>query len=333
MFRHQPTAASCVVCLVVLVIAPVADAQIPPATAHSAIVRDIDARLQSGDPRQAAWGAFIAAQYHIHKTAALWSAMIATPEAGDWILDALIQMRASIPASQLLATYDRWPIQTLVLLGDSRIDRDEVLHELFKRARGDQWFAIANLLMEARSPGLAVALLRELRLTLHISIVNDGSEFSIGSGSGIGIGCGIIGTDDGYPPRAYYRFSGPERGAVVLAHGPHPVHYLRTMTAGGSQSSASDRDGGGPSARDRVQYLAAFAGFTDLDMPIRAETSASVQWTSQEAFEGEVAAQRADIEFRHRLLLQRLIDYKRLTPADAEWLQPAIDVQITDRRK
>src|SRR5262249_1519759 len=80
-------------------------------------VADITARLGSGDPQRVAWGAYFAAQNNLTTMVpVLSSALVTTPGADPWVLDALIQLHARLPAAQLTATYDRWPVQSLILL-------------------------------------------------------------------------------------------------------------------------------------------------------------------------------------------------------------------------
>src|SRR5215510_5120761 len=126
---------------------------------------EVRARLHSGTPAEVAWAAFDAGTHQIVEAVPDLVAVLDSPPAGSSlerdflaaaVLDSLIQLkpppgipspRATAPAEILERYYDRWPIQTLVLLGRNGASADATLLNLLPSARTETWFAIANFLV------------------------------------------------------------------------------------------------------------------------------------------------------------------------------------------
>ena len=158
-------------------------AQAPEAV--RALAAQVPEWLQSGDPQRVAWGAYLAAQYRMSSAVPLLEgALDRTDVIGGGcassqcqsaavvfaLLDALVQLDASVDPVRVGRFLPRWPVQSLVLLGRAGADRDGTLLPFFEGASGLSWRAAANLLLETRSSGFAASLLRPVRLRLEVHV-------------------------------------------------------------------------------------------------------------------------------------------------------------------
>ena len=80
-------------------------------------------------------------------------------------------------------------------------------------------------------------------------------------------------------------------GLIVLAPGPHPVYYSRTVTTS-FQYAVSRATIDGPNDEDRVEYLRAMSPGTGLN-PFRAHTVETVAWSTADALSQRVRELRA----------------------------------------
>jgi hypothetical protein len=104
----------------------------------------IETLLRSERAIDVAWGAFWSAQFR--RAAAIPDLLRAfeTPPSGPdvdrelvavEVLDALVQLDATVPAAAVRPYYDRWPVQALALWGKATPGRDEILVALLREAR------------------------------------------------------------------------------------------------------------------------------------------------------------------------------------------------------
>jgi hypothetical protein len=297
-------------------------------------------QLESSDARTVAWGAYNAGAYHrddmIPRLQRILESPPATGRSEEYafigvVMDSLVQLNARVPARLLLPYVDKQPVHTFVLLS-STTNRKGVLLEMLPRLSGFQWFAASNMLFEDRSPGLVAYLLETVRLELRIIVTDTGNEgFGTASADGgIAVGDGIGQNPKGYPPHAEYRFElEPRRGFAVLENGPRPVYYSRTVTSS-SQYAGSDLRIAGPDHEDRLQYLRAMSPETE-GMPFRAETIATVRWSTAAALLQSVRELRSQVEQRFRSLVNRARQSRR-APMDLGVPPLRIDVHLVDRR-
>jgi len=307
------------------------------------------ARLRSGSSSEVAWAAFEAGTYQVQEAIpALVAALDSPPPGSDQeryyvasgILDALIQMRgvpgatrAAVAAPTTIAPYyDKWPIQTLILLGRAGPERNPILLNRFRTASHQEWFAIANLLLPSAPVGFASTLLKELRFTLTINVVDPNSD-----SSGIGVGGGALMAGDGFgqkplgfPPHAIYKFAfaGPE--AVVLSSGPRIVYYTRHLTTQ-FQFPVSSATWGSPDNEDRLTYLGAIFGpFNRFALHSRSATS--IEWRNERIFRSEAARQCEGIALVYRSILDGLIVEGHLTAEERQMLPFRLDATVIDKR-
>jgi hypothetical protein len=309
------------------------------AAAQAPSADPIARQLNSQDAQTIAWGAYNAGAYHrvdaIPRLQQILEFLPLTAPTEERaliavVMDALIQLKAKVPARLLLPYLEKRPVHTFVLLS-SATDREGALLELLPRLSGTQWFAAANMLFEDRSPGLIEHLVQTARLQLTVHVADtENVGFGIGAGvSSVSIACGIGQDPPAYPPHAEYRFGwSPEPGLIVLATGPHPVYYSRTVTTA-VQYPVSEASTGGPNDEDRIDYLRAMSPETG-GSPFRAHTVETVTWSSPEALSLKVRELRSLVERRFRSLADRARP-SRSIPWDVV-MEPPIDLHIVDQR-
>ena len=308
------------------------------AAAQAPSADTIARQLNAKDTQTVAWGAYNAGAYHRVDAIPRLRQILEFPPVTapseeraftGVVMDALIQLKARVPARLLVPYVEKHPVHTFVLLS-SAIDRDGVLLELLPRLAGLQWFAAANMLFEDRSPGLVEHLARTVRLRLTVHVADsENVGFGISGGGSVGIACGVGQAPPAYPPHAEYRFGlGPQPGLIVLSQGPHPVYYSRTVTTG-FQYAVSEATTEGPNDEDRVEYLRAMSPNTGLN-PFRAHTVEIVAWSTADALSQRVWELRALVERRFRFLVDRARQFRSFPPDLV--VQPPIDLHIVDRR-
>jgi hypothetical protein len=303
--------------------------------------------LQSTDPREQAWGAWYIGRDQITQLAPLLTLVVLQHVAGvsvneraaaDVALDALIQMRQSVPPSALRQVAEHRPAQALILAAFATSDDVEIDEFLFDVLRGNdynRWFAAANVLLQRRTFGLAGAIIGNLRLTVHVTVSNEDSHGSgSGSGGGMGIGCGGGGTAPGLPPWADYRLgTSAQPGLVVMSTGPVPVYYQRIVAPAGSTPSVSVMHRDGPSADERLRYLAWLAGYFTGDLPVRGIEYSEARLDIGAPLDPALDGVRADILSRWSLLAQALVRTEALTKESAATALPALDLVVHDARQ
>lgn len=298
---------------------------------------DIARQLDARDPRTTAWGAYNAGAYHREDMIPRLQRILETPPSildareeyafVSVVLDTLIQLDARVSAPLLGSYVDRFPVHTFVLLSNAT-DRENLMTQLLPRLSGFQWFAAADMLFDDRSPALIDHLAGTVRLHLTV-VVADSDTVAVGAGSvSGGVACGIGQTAPGYPPHAEYRFEGERPGFHVLAVGPHPVYYSRTVSRTlqypVSQSSIS-----GPDDEDRLAFLRAMA--PDNAASFRAETVATVRWTNPAALAVRVQQLRSELSARLNHVVERA-GQSRQRPTGVVMDIP-VDVRLIDQRR
>ena len=303
---------------------------------------DVTALLKSPDPRLQAWGAWYAGTGHMRHRAAdtgrrPGAALRRRPldfslnGTLDIALDALIQLQAPIEAAWLPEVYAVRPAQALIVASLAGEDADDFLRDVMHRAKGLDWFAAANILLARNPRALVVPLLGSLRLKVKVFVVDDGHMMGSGGGGAAGVGCGSGGLAPGLPPWADYGLtSSVYAGVTVLATGPTPVYYRRTVAPAGRTPSGSTVFLDGPTGDDRLNYVAAAVG---IDLPVRGYEQHSVTVKDGSSLDSELTRIRTDLSVRYRRFIHTLIE-QSLLPADAAgWDLPPIDLEVEDYRR
>jgi hypothetical protein len=299
--------------------------------------------LRSPVPSVQAWGAWLAAQAGAmdlvpelqrvaerHRDSSMTTDQIVSGAA----LDALIQMRAEVPAWWARLFFDRRPAETLVLLSRADAAEDALAH-LVSSQKGIPWFAAANLLLKMRSSRLAPHLLRDLEIEAVVTIVSDSSAgISCDAGLGaVSAGHGGMGLMPGFPPLAHYYLSSGNLGGTLLSNGPRAVFYFRSVSQPGSTPAATVHDWGGPSSEEKLSYVAALLGSFGQRLIVSATEPRRMVWRNHQDTEAEITAHREDILKRFRLLVSQLVEANVLSADDATAIPPPrIAITVRDRR-
>jgi hypothetical protein len=307
-------------------------------------VESVAALMQSTDPRDQAWGAWYAGREVMPQLVPLLERVAgehvgggsqAAEAALDAAVDALIQLRAKVPEQLIRAIHERREAAALVLASQNVGAVTPFLLDVVTSGSAEQWFAAANLLLPSRPQGFAALLARSLTVQVQITISEDGNTGSgSGSAGGVAIGCGGSGLAPGLPPWAIYQLTGfAHPGVVVLATGPKPVYYRRSVSSAGSTPSASSSTEGGPSSELRLRYVAAVAGIDETQMPLQAVEWHSLRWQGIQHLDDAIGQIRGSIVQRHVQLLRLMVQRQVLLEDDIATLPaPAIEVVIHDAR-
>jgi hypothetical protein len=340
--------------LLTVLLTPGAAAQTASNSANDPIAAQRDyvrALLQSSDARNQAWGAWIAGRDMLREMIPAIQTLVASRTASgsmaegaalDAGLDALIQLGARVDPIVLLAVYQHRPAQALVLLANAddvanpawAQPTNDLLLGLIAREKGLPWFASANLAIARRTPGVAAILMRDLEITVSVTVSDEGnSAYSSFDGMGVGVACGGIGLAPGLPPWATYSLTDyPQTGDAVLALGPKPIYYRRYVSSAGQTPAGSSQFRGGPDARERLTYITQLARLDEKSTPIRAFESHSVAWRGEAALTAALTRIQEDVARRVQVLIQSLIATGALTNEEAASIQPRVTFTVNDAR-
>jgi hypothetical protein len=301
--------------------------------------------LKSPDAKAQAWGAWYAGRDAMRELTPDLIAVVSQRANGatlveraarDIALDALIQLRAKVPASLVAGLIENKPAHALILA--ARIeDASNTLLD-YVRANpegGEEWFAAANLLLSQRKrqPGFARVLVDKLKLGIDVYVSDDGGT-SGGSGAGGGIGCGAVTPGDpGLPPWAAYVLTASAKPDVsVLALGPVPIYYERQLFAAGYLPSPSGVFIQGPTSEHRLQYVAALMGISENRLPIRAQATHEIKWTDQPSLDAAIKSFRTNTRRGFAGLVSRLARAGFIPKEEVAAIKPTIDLEVHDVR-
>jgi hypothetical protein len=360
--RFVPTAAT-----LVILAGRLAHAQDDPAQIVIAQERQSAALaaswLASDDPRVRAWGPYLALRDHhqelVPQLAALAEGHAVRPLPGraepafsrsDWVehnatlsvLDALVQLNASLPAATAAALLPEFPAQSLIFLARGGVASNGQLLDIFGRTNVSigAWLAAGDLLVNQRAQkpaGVAATLLKELTVHLRLEVVDPGARPAPDEGTGASCSGGVGGLDPGWPTVGNYYLT---TSGVLLASGVDPVYYQRAV-------GPPDRSGGlvGDVCsawgsvifynRDglRQRFLAVLAGEWADAPTARASTERTVTWTSQVAYLADVRGIIHEEEQLLDALSSKLLDLGLLSAGERATVQPTVEVRIADARR
>lgn len=225
--------------------------------------------LESTSLSDKAWGAHLVASLHLtdlqdRLVAELhsWQKHRGVPIDGpeyaylQKLFDALIQMDATVPPDALLPFRAEHRAEVMILLIRNRGSEPVLLGMIEADISDTEWLAVANVLLERRSPKLFEKLLVGLPVTHPFEVTDHDMPF------------GRVGwlvdelpasppprrLPDGFPPTGLYNLTRfPRNQSSLLAHGPTNILFRRTVVpTNGSVSWYTDARDGVKSAR--IEY-------------------------------------------------------------------------------
>ena len=255
------------------------------------------------------------------------------------VLDALIDMGATIPAKEARKLYPEFSAQSIILLVRSPDDTQSALFEIFRQAKANwTWLAAGNALLENRAPGFAAQVLNRFTQHLTVSVVDTG----IGGGSGGGGSeCDFShrGPKAGWPPVGLYQLTQfPERfphlASTFLVRGETSVYYWRVEP--GNYDNPPDEPGACDDGnRDvyRAQYANKLLADSFPRINLDPYPHITVEWHGESDYRQELSA----VVEQQRKLFTRAVAYLResgraLTPTEAALLNPRLEIAIQDER-
>ena len=301
--------------------------------------------LQSDEKRERAWGAYLAGLHGLTAETPRLVQILSDPSlaAGsreDGIvrqaaLDALIRLRATVPADALLPLWQSAPDEVIILLACAPVDNRPALLSIFDKASPvAHWLAVGNLLAETRAPGFAARLMAELKIEANVDVYDGEGRRNDGGGNGGGgdDACRAFRSPDEFPPVFYYFLKNwSERGAVVVAPGRHTVFYTRAL----QPACGRGCEGGcGVASRNlyRVEYVADLLRTTGEELKLEAYPFREVVCREARQCTRALAALRDEVVGGYAGAVKRLLDAELLDPAEAVELKPDITLYLNDRR-
>jgi hypothetical protein len=337
--------------ILVLAVAP-GEGQVPVPLPldRSAWVADVERRLAADDPRDVAWGAWLAGRLELAELGPELVAVLVAehpPNASPYslweyvrgqALDALVRIDATVPPAAIPRAWDVDRAAALLLAAsDPARHGDFLFGRLDTRLDDTEWIVVHELLIAARPRELTASLLARIHIGIEV-VVRDtdlrSSSRQCGGRNTRSLIFGSASVPTDYPPGTAYRLSfRAAPGGVVLTRGKRPVYYERRAFAPGE----SGRWGGArvSTARDRetLAYLHKLARLDDGEEdPLRTWSTWCVRFEDDEMFLEAIAEVRAAHRRRvtrvlHRLMERELVDAE-LTPDDVLGL----DLLVRDER-
>jgi hypothetical protein len=334
--------------VVLLACVPIAAQSPAPSAAvrtQPSSVTEVRTLLRSSSLQDNAWGAWWAGERAMRELepdlrATLRASLASSVEdfdrevAIDDALDALIRFGANgLPIDEIAAVYASRlrQAEALILLAQSsmpRVDADRFLLAAVRKKDGEwrrmNWFAAADLLLDRRTPGLAAAVLQDLRFVAHVLVcvrVDDCRFVAPGSGGSWSGGA----PDASLPPWAHYSLMKPGSTGTLLVQGPTPEttmaygRYLGLVRPPGPAQP--------PVAAECLTLIAAAAPRVTLPSidgeVLRVETRGSG------VYDDVVAMVRRELEGRYAGMLGSLTDAGLLTRQGAGTLMaPQLSITV-----
>jgi len=241
-----------------------------------------------------------------------------------WSLDALIRLRADVPVDVLHTAWKDHRAATLILAARNPSHvRDFVPHVLSDGLKDEEWLAVSNLLVAARSPKVAFSLLQNLRVAWLVTVRDPGSQvMSGGSGMAFMVGCCGLGVP-GHLPRPFYRLvQRPATSDVLVAPGRRAIHYRRTLDCNETGEFV-----------DRNEAAAEYLGELLKQDTFQTRRSHGLDWRGPTNFLTELGKLRASTWWEYRKIVDGLIAEKLLTRGEARQLRFEISWSFPDARE
>jgi hypothetical protein len=315
---------------------------------------DIQAWLDSEDPRLVAWGAYFAAKaadsVATEKMLQLVARWAAPPRNDPWwarqkirgmaaVLDCLIQGNVKVPLESVAAIAASFPLEAAFLA--SRYPIEEIKPLLLKWYEGrDRAEAAllarlaAMMLSQSPPPGFAASVVAEARESIVLSATNVRRGEDLGSVGHICPGNLKRPAWNEWPPEYWYlaEENHQREGSVLLVEaGGDRITYTRgPADTGWGWSQCAFPEGLSGVARHHL--LAALLGVDWTAMPWRTPRRISIPWQNGEQWQSELANLIAAEETRLQATVEALHAKNLLTETEAASVRPKLSIAISDDR-
>lgn len=311
----------------------------------------------STDPRTVAWAAYGAAESGdasqipmLLAVASQWRALSARSGAGTnsaelatqrqderdamaAVVDALIQLKAPVPADTLRALARDFGNGVAVLLSQMPEEQRQALSfEFYRNTSSGEYglqYVSAALLALHPVPGFAADLIRNVKVQAIVTVVVPGHLGGVGGGSSHCGGSFGESPRNDWPAIGQYALSDErDEGALQLVGGIGPVYAKRfeAMHYRGSFSSIS------LGSDERVRLIAEMLDISAEDIPWKASVTATIAFESDVQFRDELADFVKAQQGEHRNTLAQLEARSLLTVAEAQESLPEMEIVLMDLR-
>ncbi|HEX4997566.1 MAG TPA: hypothetical protein VFY29_05045 [Terriglobia bacterium] len=301
--------------------------------------------LKSRAPLDRAWGGWIAGQMNRRDLLPLLGETLAAQLKGDprskqeavaidTIVDALIQFGEKLPADLLESLFERRPDQALILLARLGPEADPILFHKLQYAENFYWFAVANLLINHKTPGIGASVLGGLHIKAQFVVCpTERQPCPRSAGMAPLFGDRVVLPLTGFPPWPSYALT--VRGEP-FADGPVPVFMQRKVESAGGQPEFDDLERfptpARPTGADRLRYLSALA--PQARIQVQEYEERTVYLPDKASPDVDAESFRQDIQARYTRLVEDLVASGVLNPAEAEKLAtPKLTFSVIDRRR
>ena len=308
---------------------------------HDALVEEVRAQLSSDDPKTIAWGAHRAAEHRLagakHRLRDALGALAKREVdpmhyAVTTVLDALVQLDADVPVSELEPFFGLAPAVVL-LLGRER-DIETLLRVFRAQVPGSSaWRACGNALVTRSSPEFVAAVLRATIVPwVRVRDGEPGETFDLPPPDTVG--CSLDFNHGGWPLFPRYEFShGADARGVLLTAAPFLTAWDRTLRPDASKCTWS---GERTLPEARASWLLHLLGKEHEQAVHAIDKDRSVQWRDAASFVADVRALRAQIEADWRKVVTACVDAKLVSADAAKGLVPHIvlgEANLIDYRR
>jgi hypothetical protein len=301
----------------------------PAEATESKIVSDL---LASQEPSQLAWGAYLTGNYRLP---AFSGDLLRLATASDWRVrtaatESLIRLNVEVPEDILTKMAENRLDEVLIFIARRPEQYGRLIEQLLARKLEDPFWAVLNSILAAKPPaGFAGTLLQAWTIGMTIRVYDPKSDFVGGGGGSSMVEDGFSFAQPGFPPlAAYYVVENPEPGDVLLTKGPHPVGYRKQSGHTRSIREVNRDD-------YRRDYLLFLAGISTSEATSMSQqwTSASVEWKVDVAYRAAAREILRKTSQSVEYLKKRLMERKFLTTAEAERINPTLQVRVVDHRE
>ena len=304
--------------------------------------------IRSAEPVKRAWAAHWIAEQQIESLVPELKRMVAElappdaprekgvtdPEAAKLAgMDALIQLRESVPLADLEPLVDKFPTEVLILASRAQ-DNSALLLKLLDRPHNYESFvAIGNLLAPRRTPGFALRAMKEFCVVDQIWVLDPGQKKG-----GMGMGWAVSQAADpartGWPETGAYRLAEGHgsHSWELLADGTHPISFNREPTRA-YVDHGFDHTGGRTVCQRAEEFLASYLNVQPSQLPVHADMELSVTWTGDSGYTTAVRDFFSTQRAAYHILAQQLAARGFLSAAEAEGLSLQIRFFVSDARK